>query len=174
MLSPRRLRPTGGCAQSALEGGRDGDIQGITLMGEQCGPRQLVDHAVAAEAAGFDFLVASDHYYPWLDQQGQALGFVRAEIVDDDNLKIAAIILANERFNGTADGCCFVPGRHYGHHARPGLQIVVRLAIVIKWPKQPESSSKKNESNPDNERKDREDYGERGHSILCRENGFRG
>jgi alkanesulfonate monooxygenase SsuD/methylene tetrahydromethanopterin reductase-like flavin-dependent oxidoreductase (luciferase family) len=41
-------------------------------MGEQCGPRQLVDDAVAAEAAGFDLLVASDHYYPWLDQQGHS------------------------------------------------------------------------------------------------------
>jgi G6PDH family F420-dependent oxidoreductase len=45
---------------------------GYTLMGEQCGPRQLVQDAVAAEAAGFDFLVASDHYYPWLDEQGHS------------------------------------------------------------------------------------------------------
>jgi G6PDH family F420-dependent oxidoreductase len=41
-------------------------------MGEQAGPRQLVADAVAAERAGFDFLVASDHYNPWLDEQGHS------------------------------------------------------------------------------------------------------
>lgn len=45
---------------------------GYTLMGEQCPPRQLVDDAVRAERAGFDFAVCSDHYYPWLDEQGHA------------------------------------------------------------------------------------------------------
>ena len=32
----------------------------------------MVDHAVRAEAAGFDQLVMSDHYYPWLDAQGHS------------------------------------------------------------------------------------------------------
>jgi G6PDH family F420-dependent oxidoreductase len=45
---------------------------GYTLMGEQSGPKQLIRDAVAAEAAGFDFLVASDHYYPWLAEQGHS------------------------------------------------------------------------------------------------------
>jgi G6PDH family F420-dependent oxidoreductase len=45
---------------------------GYTLMGEQCGPIELVDHAVRAERAGFDFAVCSDHYYPWLDGQGHS------------------------------------------------------------------------------------------------------
>ena len=45
---------------------------GYTLMCEQTGPKQLVDHAVRAEAAGFDQLVMSDHYYPWLDAQGHS------------------------------------------------------------------------------------------------------
>lgn len=45
---------------------------GYTLMGEQSGPKQLVSDAIAAEAAGFDFLVASDHYYPWLVEQGHS------------------------------------------------------------------------------------------------------
>ena len=45
---------------------------GYTLMGEQRGPRQLVDDAVLAEQAGFDFLVASDHYSPWLEVQGHS------------------------------------------------------------------------------------------------------
>ncbi|CRZ15677.1 LLM class F420-dependent oxidoreductase [Mycolicibacterium neworleansense] len=45
---------------------------GYTLMTEQSGPRQLVDYAVAAEQAGFDFEVSSDHYSPWLASQGHA------------------------------------------------------------------------------------------------------
>jgi G6PDH family F420-dependent oxidoreductase len=45
---------------------------GYTLMTEQSGPRQLVDYAAKAEAAGFDFLVSSDHYSPWLTEQGHA------------------------------------------------------------------------------------------------------
>ncbi|MGV9410026.1 TIGR03557 family F420-dependent LLM class oxidoreductase [Nocardia sp. NPDC003693] len=45
---------------------------GYTLMTEQSGPRELVRYAVAAEAAGFDFLVSSDHYSPWLAEQGHA------------------------------------------------------------------------------------------------------
>ncbi len=45
---------------------------GYTLMTEQSGPRELVRYAAAAEAAGFDFEVSSDHYFPWLDEMGHA------------------------------------------------------------------------------------------------------
>lgn len=45
---------------------------GYTLMTEQAGPRELVDYAGRAERAGFDFEVCSDHYFPWLDEQGHA------------------------------------------------------------------------------------------------------
>lgn len=45
---------------------------GYTLMTEQSGPRELVRYAVAAEQAGFDFEVSSDHYSPWLTEQGHA------------------------------------------------------------------------------------------------------
>ncbi|MFB9522859.1 MULTISPECIES: LLM class F420-dependent oxidoreductase [Streptomyces] len=45
---------------------------GYTMMTEQAGPRALVDDVVAAERAGFDFSVTSDHYFPWLDSQGHA------------------------------------------------------------------------------------------------------
>jgi G6PDH family F420-dependent oxidoreductase len=45
---------------------------GYTLMGEQRGPRELVNDAVLAERAGFDFLVASDHFSPWLEEQGHS------------------------------------------------------------------------------------------------------
>jgi G6PDH family F420-dependent oxidoreductase len=45
---------------------------GYTLMTEQSGPRQLVDYAARADDVGFDFLVSSDHYFPWLDEMGHA------------------------------------------------------------------------------------------------------
>jgi G6PDH family F420-dependent oxidoreductase len=45
---------------------------GYTMMTEQAGPRQLVRDVVHAEEVGFDFSVASDHYFPWLDEQGHA------------------------------------------------------------------------------------------------------
>ncbi|MFG2711013.1 LLM class F420-dependent oxidoreductase [Streptomyces goshikiensis] len=43
---------------------------GYTMMTEQAGPRELVEHVAAAERAGFDFSVTSDHYSPWLAAQG--------------------------------------------------------------------------------------------------------
>ncbi|RSD07851.1 TIGR03557 family F420-dependent LLM class oxidoreductase [Amycolatopsis eburnea] len=45
---------------------------GYTLMTEQTGPNELVRFAAGAEAAGFDFEVMSDHYSPWLEEQGHA------------------------------------------------------------------------------------------------------
>lgn len=45
---------------------------GYTLMTEQSGPKELVSYAAAAEQAGFDFLVSSDHYFPWLDSMGHS------------------------------------------------------------------------------------------------------
>ncbi|PZQ87638.1 MAG: LLM class F420-dependent oxidoreductase [Leifsonia xyli] len=45
---------------------------GYTLMTEQSGPRELVGYAARAEEAGFSFEVASDHFSPWLVEQGHA------------------------------------------------------------------------------------------------------
>ncbi|MFE7623278.1 LLM class F420-dependent oxidoreductase [Streptomyces sp. NPDC057509] len=45
---------------------------GYTMMTEQSGPRALVEDVMAAEQAGFDFSVTSDHYFPWLASQGHA------------------------------------------------------------------------------------------------------
>lgn len=41
-------------------------------MTEQSGPRELVRYAQAAEDAGYDFEVSSDHYSPWLVTQGHS------------------------------------------------------------------------------------------------------
>jgi G6PDH family F420-dependent oxidoreductase len=45
---------------------------GYTMMTEQSRPDRLVADVVEAEAAGFEFSVCSDHYQPWLDEQGHA------------------------------------------------------------------------------------------------------
>jgi G6PDH family F420-dependent oxidoreductase len=45
---------------------------GYTLMTEHAGPKQLVRDAERAERVGFDFEVISDHYFPWLDEQGHS------------------------------------------------------------------------------------------------------
>jgi len=45
---------------------------GYTLMCEQRDPLSLISDAVAAEQAGFEFSVISDHFHPWLETQGQS------------------------------------------------------------------------------------------------------
>src|SRR3954470_21549781 len=45
---------------------------GYTMMTEQSPPDQLVGDLQKAEAAGFDFSVISDHYQPWLEEQGHS------------------------------------------------------------------------------------------------------
>jgi G6PDH family F420-dependent oxidoreductase len=45
---------------------------GYTMMTEQSRPDALVRDVVAAEQAGFDFSVTSDHFQPWLREQGHA------------------------------------------------------------------------------------------------------
>jgi G6PDH family F420-dependent oxidoreductase len=45
---------------------------GYTMMCEQSRADQLVADVCAAEQAGFDFSVISDHYQPWLKSQGHS------------------------------------------------------------------------------------------------------
>ncbi len=45
---------------------------GYTMMCEQSGPKDLVQDLALAEEAGFDYSVISDHYFPWLDEQGHS------------------------------------------------------------------------------------------------------
>jgi G6PDH family F420-dependent oxidoreductase len=42
---------------------------GYTLMTEEHDPRTLVANARRAEEHGFDFVVSSDHYHPWVPEQ---------------------------------------------------------------------------------------------------------
>ena len=45
---------------------------GYTMMCEQSRPDQLVRDLKLAEEAGFEFAVISDHYQPWLSEQGHS------------------------------------------------------------------------------------------------------
>ena len=45
---------------------------GYTMMCEQSPPDQLVRDIQLAERAGFDFSVISDHFQPWLEEQGHS------------------------------------------------------------------------------------------------------
>ncbi|QLD90973.1 TIGR03557 family F420-dependent LLM class oxidoreductase [Natronomonas salina] len=63
---------------------------GFTLSSEEHHPNDLVEYARQAEAAGFDFLSISDHFHPWVSEQGQSpfvwstLGGVAAATDDVD------------------------------------------------------------------------------------------
>ena len=51
----------------------DTSIQyGMTLSSEEHPPRRLLEIAVLAEEHGFDFVSISDHYHPWVDEQGHS------------------------------------------------------------------------------------------------------
>lgn len=45
---------------------------GWFLSCEEYGPDELVEQAAAAQQHGFEALWISDHYHPWLDEQGQS------------------------------------------------------------------------------------------------------
>jgi coenzyme F420-dependent glucose-6-phosphate dehydrogenase len=45
---------------------------GYWLSSEEHGPKELVENAKRAEAAGFTHLLISDHIHPWVDAQGHS------------------------------------------------------------------------------------------------------
>src|ERR671933_508242 len=45
---------------------------GYALSSEEHLPNDLVRYAQRAEEVGFAFALISDHYHPWIDQQGQS------------------------------------------------------------------------------------------------------
>lgn len=60
------------------------------MSSEEHGPRRLVELAAAAESAGFDFVSVSDHFHPWISEQGHspfvwtALGAIAEATADID------------------------------------------------------------------------------------------
>lgn len=45
---------------------------GYTLSSEEFAASDLLHHAELAEDAGFDFVTVSDHYHPWIQEQGHS------------------------------------------------------------------------------------------------------
>ena len=45
---------------------------GYALSSEEFSPEKLVDYAQAAELAGFKFALISDHFHPWINEQGNS------------------------------------------------------------------------------------------------------
>jgi len=45
---------------------------GVNLASETHGPDELTDLAARAEDAGYEFAVVSDHYHPWIGEQGNS------------------------------------------------------------------------------------------------------
>ena len=45
---------------------------GLTLSSEEHSPTDLVEYARRAEETGFEFVSVSDHYHPWIGDQGHA------------------------------------------------------------------------------------------------------
>lgn len=45
---------------------------GYALSSEEHHPNRLIQYAQRAEAIGFSFALISDHYHPWIDQQGHS------------------------------------------------------------------------------------------------------
>ena len=45
---------------------------GLTLSSEEHSPERLVEIAVGAEKVGFDFVSISDHFHPWISEQGHS------------------------------------------------------------------------------------------------------
>jgi len=96
---------------------------GFALSAEERTPRELVDEARLAEQAGFEFALVSDHFHPWLDEQGQSpfvwsvLGAIaeatdRLEIgtgVTCPTMRIHPAIVAQ----AAATTACLMPGRFF-------------------------------------------------------------
>ena len=70
---------------------------GYFLSCEEFGPQELVRQARLAEAAGFDRVWISDHYHPWVDEQGHS-PFVWSVI--------GALATATERLHVTTAVTC--------------------------------------------------------------------
>lgn len=45
---------------------------GHSRASEEHAPLDLVRSAGSAEASGFDFVIISDHFHPWIDAQGHS------------------------------------------------------------------------------------------------------
>jgi len=96
---------------------------GYALSSEEHRPHDLVGHARAAEVAGFDFALISDHFHPWIDRQGESpfvwsvIGAIAASTdrirlgtgVTCPTIRIHPAIVAQ----AAATASCLMPGRFF-------------------------------------------------------------
>src|SRR5262245_39755476 len=61
--------PVRSAAQITLQ---NTNVRGPYLLSLTHGPRELVRKAQRAEQVGFDFAAISDHFYPWIEEQGHS------------------------------------------------------------------------------------------------------
>ena len=93
---------------------------GYALSSEEHSPNDLIAHAKLAEQAGFEFLMISDHFHPWIDRQGHSpfVWSVLGALAHETNLEVGTgvtcpigrihpVILAQ----ATATVAAMMPGR---------------------------------------------------------------
>jgi coenzyme F420-dependent glucose-6-phosphate dehydrogenase len=96
---------------------------GYTLSSEEHPPDSLVRFARRAEVVGFDFATISDHYHPWVDQQGQSpfvWGVIGGVAQVTEGLRLGtAVTCPTVRIHpaiiaqAAATATCMMPGRFF-------------------------------------------------------------
>jgi G6PDH family F420-dependent oxidoreductase len=96
---------------------------GYSLSSEEHAPADLVRHARAAEDAGFEFALISDHFHPWVDRQGQSpfvWGVLGAIAVSTEKLRVGTgVTCPTMRIHpaivaqAAATTACLMPGRFF-------------------------------------------------------------
>jgi probable non-F420 flavinoid oxidoreductase len=105
----------------ALAFGRVMTLYGFHASHEQHSPARLLDYVRAAEAAGFQAAMCSDHFYPWLPEQGES-GFAWAWLgaaMQATNLSFGTVCAPGWRYHpaivaqGAATLGVMFPGRFW-------------------------------------------------------------
>jgi coenzyme F420-dependent glucose-6-phosphate dehydrogenase len=120
---------------------------GYKASAEQFGPRELLEYGVAAEKAGFDSVIVSDHYQPWRHTDGHApFSFAWLAALGERTERVllgTSVVTPTFRYNpaivaqAMATIGCLSPGRvMMGVGTGESMNEVPVLDIV--WPEPPE------------------------------------
>jgi coenzyme F420-dependent glucose-6-phosphate dehydrogenase len=120
---------------------------GYKASAEQFGPRELLELGVAAEAAGFDSVVVSDHFQPWRHTGGHApFSFAWLGALGERTSRVmlgTSVVTPTFRYNpavvaqAMATLACLNPGRvMLGVGSGESMNEVP--ALGIDWPEPPE------------------------------------
>jgi coenzyme F420-dependent glucose-6-phosphate dehydrogenase len=128
---------------------------GYKASAEQFGPRELLDFGVAAERAGFDSVVVSDHFQPWKHTGGHApFSFAWLGALGERTDRVAlgtSVVTPTFRYSpavvaqAVATIACLNPGRvMLGVGSGESMNEVP--AIGIEWPEPPERFARMKEA----------------------------